>query len=274
MTMTQTELIDMIGGDADPDEKLLAREYGVLNCPKDKQRLFPAFSYGVSAYVAYNRFDVVDGVTYNKDSQVVDPTRSVYMADAYFPPEWSETKGEVPNTGGKCVYLTRATPGFLNAKEWEDAHWTNNYNAGYYGVEDEAWYQDQYGEINEFMQRGSDHTQGGSAWFPWIPGTNPFEYPGGRLDFRHPGLKVNMLFLDGHVNSFSAGQAEILENKVGVYDTGVDEILKIRGILVGLDIDRPNVWHIERNDYALLPDELHIFHSSKGHSATPEGYHY
>ena len=266
MTMTQSELIEKIGGDAQPDESFLAREYGILNCPKDKQRLFPAFSYGVNAYIGYNRFDVVDGVTYRRDSQIVDPTRTVYMADAYFPPQWSETKGVKPDTGGRCVYLTRATIGFLNPKRLSGSRWLT--------AEDENWYQDQYGEINEYILEDSDHTQGGFEWWPWIPGTTPFEYPGGRLDFRHPGLKVNILFLDGHVNSFSAGQAEILENKCGVYDTGVDDIRTIRGILTGLDIDRPNVWHIPRDLYAKLPTDLKIFYGRKGHSSTPEGYHY
>jgi prepilin-type N-terminal cleavage/methylation domain-containing protein/prepilin-type processing-associated H-X9-DG protein len=274
MTMTQQELLDKIGGEAVPDEKFLAREYGILNCGEDKGRLFPAFSYGVNAYVAYNRFDRVDGVTYNKAGQIIDPTRSVYMADAYFPPEWDPQTGQQPNTGGKCVYLTRATVGFLNSKVYQRASWRNNWNAGYYALQDENWYQDQFGEVNPFMLEESDHTESGSSWWPWIPGDHPFEFPGGRLDFRHPGLKVNMLFLDGHVNSFSAGQGEILENKVGVYDTGVAEIPEIRGILVALDVDKPNVWHIPRDLYALLPDELKIFHSSMGHSAHSMGYHY
>ncbi len=234
MTLTQAELNAQVGGSG--HERIQAKDYGILNCPADTEREFPAFSYGVNGYVCYNDFDNVQnytvdmyggpdrGVCYQKIDNIADPVRSVYMADAYFPPEWSASGGVVPETGGKLVYLVAGayrTPGFFSGGE------DRRGRAG----QDVMWFQDLYGQVNPWMLPIDDSARGG--------------YLGGRLDFRHPGNMCNLLFLDGHTNNFRPGD-ERLVNRHGWHELDLPRNprpITCRGILTALDDDGTiNTW--------------------------------
>ncbi len=237
MNMTEAELKQMTG-EPNSHREFTAKKYGVLNCPEDRKRSFPAFSYGVNAYVCYNDFDTVEtytldaygkgrAVCYQRMDVIAEPARSIYMADAYYPPQWKWTQedGVVEEPGGKLVYLragAHVTPGFISP----------GFPVRRVGKEitkDAGWYMDLYGLVNKDMLPSAD-------------------YLGGRLDFRHTDYTCNALFLDGHVEAFHMGDEEKLIRRAGYHEVDVrrGELKNIacRGLLTGLDYDSGySVWN-------------------------------
>lgn len=141
--------------------------YGMLTCPVDAGRLWPAFSYGQNAYATYFdaqnpnpkpgvTYDLVPGVTntIRKISQIINPSTAIAMGDSYDGDSGGDitavTGGGKQDSTGFLVYFKEDTRGFEQSA-------TDFVTMNEIGLE--------------------------------------------RVDFRHPNNTANFLFFDGHVEA-------------------------------------------------------------------------